>query len=313
MYVPLVATITVLAVFILLQIIIDTRRSRRFKAVSKQLLEVGKQQSLTTISVVIREKNGKQQVLDLLNHLASFDYDKLQVVVVPRSKKANDSRYLTDYRAAHPKLDIRIVRSAGRRDDASIAKRHARGELVLWLDSTERLAARFFERASYEFANPLINKVHVPYRHQSAQSVAHLVAIWSSVRAETIDATVRKNPRPYQVIYRRTLFTRSATPRRVVKAGTPIAVIRPWNSSNLRNILVVSANVLISAVLGFAAIYYLSSEWLFTVLAVAIAYLLSNLFWLASSKRYSWREATVLIVALPFAVLGESFVRIKRS
>ena len=200
MYAPFAATVAVLVVFILLQMIVDTRRSKRFKAVSKQLLEVGKHQSLTTISVVIREKNGKQQVLDLLDHLASFKYDKLQVVVVPRSRSARDSQYLTDYRAAHPKMNIRIVRSSGRRDDMSIAKRHARGELVLWMSPFERLSPRFFERASYEFANPLIDKVNVPYRHQAARSVADLVAMWSSVRAETIDAILGKSARPHQAI-----------------------------------------------------------------------------------------------------------------
>lgn len=313
MYAPFVVTVTVLVVFILLQMIIDTRRNRRFKAVSKQLLEIGKQQSLTTISVVVREKNGKQQVLDLLDHLAAFNYAKLQIVVVPRSKKANENRYITDYRAAHPQLDVRIVRSAGRRDDASIAKRHARGELVLWLNPTEQLGPRFFERASYEFANPSIDRVNVPYRHQAARSVADLVSVWSIVRGETIDAIYGKNTRPHRTIYRRSSFNRGTKPEKVVKAGTPIAIIRPRGSSDLRNMLVVLVNVLVTAALGYAAVYYLSTQWFFTVLAVMIAYLLSNLFWLASSKRYTWREAGGLIVALPFAVLGDSFVRIKRS
>lgn len=312
-FAPLVATITVLVIFVLLQLIIDTLRGRRLKSVSKHLLELGKRLSLTTISVVVREKGGKQQLLELLDHLTTFEYEKLQVVVVPRSRKPRDLRYLTEYRAAHPKMNIRIVRSAGRRDDVSIAKLHARGALVLWMDAAERLSPRFFERASYEFANTNIGQVTVPYRYDTARTIADLLAVWSTIRAETLDVIWRKKARSHRTIYRRSSFRQNTGAQSIVKPGTPIAIIRSRGSLNLHNLLIITGNVLLTAVLGYIAVYYLSTQWFFTVLAVISAYLLSHLFWLASSKRYSLREAIPLVLALPFAVIGNFASYFKKS
>jgi len=313
MFAPLVATLVILGVFIILQVALDTLRGRRLKAVSRQLVEIGKQQSLTSVSVVVREKGSKQQLINLLDHLASFSYAKLQVVVVPRSRK-NDrsSRYIVDYRASHSNLNIRIVRSSGRRDDTSVARRHARGELVLWMSTSERLTPRFFERLSYEFADATIDQVDIPYRYETARSVADLLATWSTIRSEALGLIWRRRRHSRHPVYRRASYKQSGKQFLVVRPGTPLAFIRPRQAPNIQNILVVAVNLLVATAAGYAVFYYVSTQWLFTVLAVASAYLLSNLFWLASSKRYTLPEAVSLVLALPYAIAGHMTTVFKR-
>lgn len=314
MFAPLAATLFVLGIFVVLQVVLDTLRGRRLKAVSRQLIEIGKERSLTTVSVVVREKGSKRQLVDLLDHLASFNYEKLQVVVVPRSRRSDKSnRYILEYRAAHPNLNMRIVRSSGRRDDASIAKRHARGELVLWMSASERLTTRFFERLSYEFADPAIDQVDIPYRYETARSVTDLLATWSTIRSDAMGFIWRKKRGTTYSAYRRASYKQASKQHRIVRPGTPLAFIRPRQVPNIRNLLVVALNLLAAGVAGYAVLYYVSTQWLFTVLAVVCAYLLSNLFWLASSRRYSLPEAISLVLTLPFAIAGSMTAVFKRD
>lgn len=314
MYTPLEVTLFILAAFLIVQSLLESIRGRQLRKVSGQLLEIGKRQSLTTISIVIKARGSKEQIIGLLDHLASFRYDKLQAVIIPRTRKnVGRNDYLTVYRAAHPGMNIRVVRSSGRRDDKTIATRHARGDLLFWMNVTDRLGPRFFELVSYEFADPKVERIDVPYRYETARTIADLLATWAVLRSETLDLIRRKKRRERHTVYRRSAFKRGMNQAAFVKPGTHLSFIRPHHSLTRYNLLAIVGNLLVTLALGYVAIYYLSTDWYFTVLAILTVYLLSNLFWLTSSKRHTLPEAVPLILALPFTILGSLVHLAKRS
>lgn len=302
---PLIATIAILAVFLLIQLTVDMTRGRRTKIIHDRLLEIGKKEALKSISVVVRTKRSQQKLIDLLDHLSSFGYDKSQVVIVPserKNKKFNE--FIRSYRTLHPTMDIRVVRTPGRRDDATIASRHARGELILWMELSDRLSPRFFDLTSYEFADPSVERIDVPHRYAKARSLADVNATWSLIRAETFELLHLQSAKRRVAIYRRASFKQDSAPK-TVKARTQLSVIRERTVVPVRSNLFTSLNLVVSIVLAYGAIVLLSGQWLFTTLAVITVYLLSNIIWLISSKRYTAPESALLILGLPFAIIGD--------
>jgi hypothetical protein len=302
---PFIVTASLLSAFVIVQFAIDTMRSRSVRTLQSQLTAAGLQAARKRITVVLRAGSRKGEVVGALEHLAAHEYPLLQIVLVPRSpRKGKSLDYVTAFRTSHPSLDIRVIRSAGRVTTDTIEKRHARGELIVYMGLQERFGPRFFDLISAEFLDSRVGRVNVPFRRTAGSTIAGLIAQWTQIRSQAFGLLgVGLRPKTLSVS-RRTIPAKSIA-LATVTARSSVSVNMPSERNPLRERLFVTLNILLSIVLAYTAIMLMRTEWIFSVLAIIVIYLLANMLWLLALRPGNLAYRMLLIAALPFALIGD--------
>lgn len=303
---PLILTIVVLICLAALQLVIDATRRRRIETVKEHLLTLGQKHAHRSISIIIKASGRQEQVIALLDHLRRQSYNDLQTVVVPRNrsnKRATD--YLQSYRREHPKMNLRIVGGKGRMTERLLVTKHAKGDLVIWMDVSDRLPHGFLERVTYEFADPLLERLEIPYLVRPSRSISSLAYVWTAIRHTTWSLLLKKsNTRmPTMPVVLRSAYLKNSTPQVKRLARLSFGLTKQYQ--NQSNDWVVSfMNVALAAIIIATLILIRSSEWFFTLLAIVSIYATLSILWMIPLRGLSVYERIVLIIGLPLGLTG---------
>jgi hypothetical protein len=304
MFSPLSVTIIILLSFLLAQFMVDSIRSRRQKGLRRQLFTMGMQSAQTSVSVVVKAGRRQGDVIRLLDDLQAQSYDKLEIVVIPRGRTSRrSSAYLRKYQASYTSMNLRIVSTKQKITPKLIAARYAKGRLILWLAPDQQLPQNFFKAVSYEFTDPQLLRLNVPYITQLSNSLSSALVAWSGIRRQTISLLRSKSYGQQLSVYRRTAVmvgdTSAGRPPRL-----PLMMNRPYHTRHIRDLVLVFINIAVLATAVYSFSVAFTTEWLFAAVAAIMAYLLTNLLWMVSLSGYSYIEKIALLICLPFAIIG---------
>lgn len=155
-----------LAFFVILQVIIDAREARQSRRLHREMIAIAKKHNEKTISIVVELAQNAETIIPLLDHLYGFKYDKLEVIVVIEPNADKNIRLLLNrYRRTNHVKRLRIVQHSRELKLRDVLRRYSSGELVMILNSDERLSHEFFEIASTEALNKEGALVVLPRRH----------------------------------------------------------------------------------------------------------------------------------------------------
>lgn len=303
---PLTLTIIALVCLAILQFAVDTARRRRVETVKGQLLALGQKHAHRSISVIVKAGGRQEQVTTLLDHLRRQSYEDLQTVVVPRNRSnKRATSYLQAYKREHPKMNLRIVGGKGRMTERLLVAKQARGELVIWIDLDDRLPHGFFERVSYEFADPLLERLEIPYIIRPSQSIGSMAYAWTSVRRTTLSLLLKKfdSRVPTMPVILRVAYLKNSSPQVKRLARLSFGLTRRYETKP-NDWIASLANIALAAAVTATLISIRTSEWFFMVLAVIAIYATLNLLWIMPLRGFSAPERMVLILGLPFSLAG---------
>lgn len=303
---PLIATISILVCLVILQLVIDAARRRRIQTVRQHLLMLGQKHSKRSISIIVKANGRQEQVIALLNHLRRQSYGRLRIVVVPRNRSNKKAiSYLQQYRHEHPKMKLTILTGKGRLTEKIIVSKHTHTDLVAWINLDDRLPHGFFERVSYEFADPSLERLEIPYLLRPAKSIASMINTWTIIRRTTFALLLKKSGSNISSmpIVLRTAYLKNQTPQANRLARLSFGMMSS-HTPGRKEWAISLTNVAAAAAVLAALLLLRSSEWLFAILAFVVAYILVNLLWMAALRGYSFYERIVLLLGLPFSLIG---------
>lgn len=303
---PLIITIVILVCLAILQLAIDTLRRRRIQTVRQHLLSLGQKHSKRSITIIVKANGRQEQVIALLNHLRRQSYSKLKIVVVPRNRSNKKAiSYLQQYRHEHQKMKLLIVTDKERLTEKNLITKHAHTDLVAWIGLDDRLPHGFFERVSYEFADPSLERFEIPYLVKPGRSIAGLIDAWTTIRRTTFALLFKKSGTtvPSMPIILRSAYIKNQTSQASRLARLSFGLMAS-HTPTAREWAISLVNISSAAIVLVALIVLRSSEWIFTILAAVVIYILVNSLWMAALRGFSAYERIVLIIGLPFSLIG---------
>lgn len=125
---------------------VTARQQRKVHAV---LMDQAKKRAYKKVTLVVELKRRAETLEDLMAHLASHAYAKLDVVVIVyHTAGSRAERMLRDYAKQYSVRVTPVRYTKGMSIEAAV-KKHSKGILVLRGNSTTRFSPRFFEKLSF--------------------------------------------------------------------------------------------------------------------------------------------------------------------
>ena len=301
-----IATLVVLVCLFIFQTTIDIIRRRGVNATRQNLLTLGKKHSERSITVILKAAGSKPDTIALLDHLRRQSYTNLQILVIPRSRTNKRAvAYLQTYRREHSTMNLRIVTTKARITDQTIISRYVRTDLSCYMAVTDRLPHGFFERVSYEFTDPTLAQLQVPYLPRPNRSIASLAYTWQTIRHITIASLLSKTPnieRTMSIMLRSAQAQSKQTPAHLARQARLSFGLMMDVSSRKNDSLMTAANIAIAALLVAGFIVIRSSDWFTTAVVLTAIYIITNILWMLPLRGYTPYQRFLLILGLPFSI-----------
>lgn len=296
---PLVASVTALAlVFLTISTILDTKRSRHRKFLRRLMTSYVTEKSAKRFSIMLELDRSVEAIWPILTHLTELGYPKLQVVVLVRhtaGKRALGE--LRRYQRANRSLNVSVIKHRKGMDRDTLLRRHAKGELVMWLGRDTRLNPSFLRRMSLEFLDPELDATTPRHAAPLSDSLASAARAWSVIVGDLL-ANLTNHTTAQPLVFRRSALLRGDITliRRVNEASvlTPFPTKARW-SDWLAPVGIVAILVLIS----FAAYIALPSSW-YLISWAALGGVVIILWLHMTSFPYSLPSHVTLLLFLPF-------------
>lgn len=309
---PLVLTITgIIAAFMAVLVALDVRRSQHRKRLQGVINRYVANKARKSFSVIVELDRSAEAILPLLDHLLHTDYDNLHVVVVVRhtaGKRAlNELRRYQ--RVNKGKLAMSVIKHKKGMDRQFILQRHAKSDLVLWLERDERLSTDFFRRISLEFLDTSLDAVATRQIAQLNDTLASASQGWNLMLRDIAASLKGKSTEPK--VYRRTALLKDVVSSVGYVSHSSITVPSGQTHKRSDGLAGFGLLLLLGAV-SLSAYLLMPRSWIFIVLAAVGASVLSLSLHLTSFQYSIWSKLT-LFLFLPFWPIAGTFTLVIRK
>jgi hypothetical protein len=287
---PLVFIIAFLIVVVVFQVFTDYRRARlvrRFKY--EQPAEDG------GLSIVIELDRSPRNLPPLLDHLSSLNGTIDVIVIVKRSAGTTAAKQIRNLRTVYPNLSIRTVMYRKGLNAKTIAKRHARQPLIMWMKPDERMEGDFIRLANRHFDNPAIQAVAVNEYVPVGSTLADASQAWRSVRMNVIRLMTNRG-KQRTVIYRRRALYSELSLQIQASWLLRISHVHPATSNGL-------AYALLSGLVVLPLVFLHDDIMSLIIWIIVAAAACIHLSWLMSAPVYRIRDRFMLLLLLPFSLV----------
>lgn len=183
--IELILVIIAIVIFIGLQVFIDVKDIKHINSLRKELLTIAKKKSQQNIVVVIDINRSAKDVELLLDHLSSFGYKKIEIIILFKkyaSKKTKNALVDCKKNYALNFSRIEIVESKRGLSVVDVVRNNSKGQLVLKLNTSNRLSKNFFELISIETLLRQQDEVIIPSSHYALEkSIASALQVQQSI------------------------------------------------------------------------------------------------------------------------------------
>jgi len=178
-----------LVLFVATQVIIDSFDISTTKRLYRRLVQVGKDHSQKSFTIVVTLRKKTTTILPLLEHIYSQDYQKMQVLVILKHTAGKHAQSeLRSMRRKNKWQGMRIISYKKGQSDQDIVRRYAKEDVTIELLPDSRMTPGFFDDISYALLlNP--QDIIVPkQQHQLDTSLTSAFAahfeLWASLVAK---------------------------------------------------------------------------------------------------------------------------------
>lgn len=332
MIIPIIAAVF-LAVFFILEVTVDEKEIRQMRNLQHRLMTIAKKQCEKSVGVIVEADKSAESTIEFIEHLLSFGYDKLKVIIIVNKTIDKAARLrIADYLRINNLSDIRIVNRTKNTAVKNILSRNLSVQLVIILNENDRLSKNFFSEASIESFGSDVTNVVLP-RHQISLSntlaslfQAHFV-ILRQLKARMFGVRTVLSPLRSGVIYSREAILSDAFDQKPIRLNISpqmylskkIIVENMLDYLNykidkavdsLKNWMGILTFFAVAGVFVASLIFLKPSDLLLAVLLVLFAYVLSSVFMQIRMKGYSFTDNINLFLIAPIGLLFEAAVYI---
>lgn len=331
-------TITILALiflaaFIVMEIFVDEKEIGHIKDLQHRLMLIAKKQCEKTIGIIVELNNSAESMIKFIEHLKSFDYDKLKVVIVATKLTDKEVRLgIINYLKNNPLKDFRLINQTKGTVIGNVVRRNLSSQLVVILDDSDRLSKDFFTELSIEALKLDGENVLLP-RHQirladtlASLFQAHFV-ILRQLKARLFGVRTVLSPIRSGVVYSRHAILSGDLDQKPIRLSvcTNIYISKKIVISNmldylnykidkamngLKSIYGILSFAVIAALMTFLIVYLKPSDLLITTAFVFSIYVLLGIFMQIRMKGYSLMDNINLILIAPMGLLFEILIYI---
>jgi hypothetical protein len=162
----LIFAAVILAIFVILQIYIDTKDIIQSNKIQRELIAIAKKQSEKTFGVIIELSHSAETAIPLLEHLMSQNYSKLVVIILIKKTAGKKSKItLNNFRKVSHMRNLHIIMHSKGLKLENVVRRFGPIDLVMLMKVSQRLSSNFFTLASIGALSMLDGFVMMPRRH----------------------------------------------------------------------------------------------------------------------------------------------------
>jgi hypothetical protein len=290
-----------LVLFVAIQVMIDSFDINTTKRLYKQLVQIGKDHSRKSFTVVITLRKRAESIQPLLEHIYSLGYKELQVLVILKhSAGKNAQSKLMSMRRKNKWQGMRISSYKKGQSHQEVMHRYAKEGLVIELLPDSRLTPGFFDDMSYErLLNPQ-GTIVLKQQHQLDVSLtsafdAHF-ELWTSLYPFVLKHVKRnRSSTP--------LFATIITPARSL-TGRSFAVSSIQAIAKHLSLAKIASGVVILSAIGVILSHALEQNDIITLIAIiVVAYAVTYSINMLRQKARSITDRISLMLLSPFALI----------
>lgn len=311
MFSPIVMyTAVLLGSFLLLQLVVDGRRSGRTMRVKRHLLVLARKQHAKSVSVVVELRRSATTILPFLDYLYEQDYAKLEVIVVVKQTAGSKARTtLENYRRRNKQAKLRIIKHRKGMGPERIASTYASNELIMWLNGSEKLSKDFFTEASLEFVDPklmaLQPRTHIALDNTLITAFRSLFSLWINY-ARILRGSLKLDAAPMAgVVYRRQAVKKEFVQTADYSSSVAVAgVYQPIKATTRHRLAELAVLAGLAVAISAAYLFMPHDQFVFFLAISAGLYCLVCWLWIIGVAEYSVLSRINLVLVTPFSLLA---------
>lgn len=180
--IDIILAIILLSFVIGFQVFLDAKDINHVNLIRKELMAIAKKKVQKSVVVVIEIGRSVKEIEPLLDHLASFEYNKIEIIILKKSISDHVRKTLTNYKKSYRFSRFEMFEIKKKVSLIDIIRNNSKGQLILRLGCKSRLSKNFFELISIESAINKDDIVIIPSSHYVlGKSIASALQVQRSI------------------------------------------------------------------------------------------------------------------------------------